>query len=336
MAYFEKTKTGKHRAHVDKLGVRESETFDTKRAAQEWAAKRESEILATRRGQFPRKTLGEVLDEYVRRFSARKEGAEWEAKRVAWLKRTSPWLTGKVISETTAADWARWRDERLAKVKPSTVLRDIALWSAVYHKATHELGPYVAASPLTHMDKPVDTGGREVLWSWSETRRVVRALGYVTGRAPTTKAQEVAYVLLLGLRTAMRCGEIVGLTAATVDLQTRVVTLPHKMQYLTGKPRRAPVQRQAACLLAALRGRNLEGGRFFTMNAGQVDGLFRKYRDRLMLGHLHIHDTRATAITRLARKVDVLTLSRITGIKDLRLLNERYYRERDEEIAARM
>lgn len=31
----------------------------------------------------------------------------------------------------------------------------------------------------------------------------------------------------------------------------------------------------------------------------------------------------------------MLTLSRITGIKDLRTLNDRYYREQDEEIAAR-
>lgn len=307
MAYIEKTKTGKYRAHVEKRGVRDSETFDTKRAAQEWGAKREAEILATGRGQFPRKTLGEVLDEYVARFSRKKQGAEWEAKRVDWLK-----------------------------VKASTVLRDIALWSAVYHKAMHELGPYVAASPITNMDKPVDTTQREVLWSWRETRQVVRTLGYVTGQAPAAKAQEVAYVVLLGLRTAMRCGEILQLSDQTVDRAGRVATLRHKMQYLTGRPRRVPMQKQAARLMAVLSSRQLEGGGYFTMSAGQVDGLFRKYRDRLGLGHLHIHDTRATAITRLARKVDVLTLSRITGIKDLRTLNDRYYREQDEEIAARL
>lgn len=336
MAYIEKTPTGKYRVHVEKRGVRESETFKTKREAQEWGAKREAEIVAAGRGQFPRKTLGEVLDEYVQRFSRRKEGAEWEAKRVAWLKRTSPWLTSKVISETTTADWARWRDARAAQVKASTIVRDIALWSAVYHKATHELGPYVAASPLTHMDKPTDSARREVLWPWGETKKVLRELGHRPGVAPVSKAQEVAYVLLVGLRTAMRCGEILSLSSATVDMRTRVATLEHKMQYLTGRPRRVPMEKQAARLLGLLAGRGLAGGAFFTMTPGQVDGLFRKYRDRLMLGHLHIHDTRATAITRLARKVDVLTLSRITGIKDLRTLNERYYRERDEEIAARL
>lgn len=336
MAYIEKTPKGKYRAHVEKRGVRESETFNTKREAQEWGAKREAEIVAAGRGQFPRKTLGEVLDEYVVRFSRRKEGAEWEAKRVAWLKRTAPWLTNKVMCETTTADWARWRDGRAAKVKASTIVRDIALWSAVYHKAMHELGPYVASSPLTHMDKPVDTTQREVLWGWRETKKMLRELGHRAGRPPATKAQEVAYVLLLGLRTAMRCGEIVSLSVASVDLSTRVATLKHKMQYLTGRPRRVPMERQALRLLCVLESRGLPGGAYFSMTAGQVDGLFRKYRDRLMLNHLHIHDTRATAITRLARKVDVLTLSRITGVKDLRVLNDRYYRERDDEIAARL
>jgi hypothetical protein len=48
------------------------------------------------------------------------------------------------------------------------------------------------------------------------------------------------------------------------------------------------------------------------------------------------HDSRGEALTRLARKVDVLTLSRISGIKDLKLLQEHYYRETSEQIAARL
>lgn len=336
MAYIEKTKTGKHRAHVEKLGVRESETFETKREAREWAAAREAEIVATGRGQFPRKTLGDVLDLYVARFSAGKRGAEWEATRVAWLKRTAPWLTGKVMSETTTADWARWRDERLAVVKASTVLRDMALWSAVYHKATHELGPYVAASPLTRMDRPKEPPPRTATWSRANIKLVVRRLGYVTGRAPQTKAQELAYALLVALRTSMRIKEVLSLSAENTNLQTRVAVVNHKMQYATGAPRRVAMQRQVVRLLSVLAARGLDGGRFFDTTPKRVDGLWRKYRAQLMIGDLTIHDTRGTAITRLARKVDVLTLSRITGIKDLRTLNERYYREQDEEIAARL
>jgi len=336
MAYFEKTKGGKHRAHVDKMGVRESETFDTKREAQEWATAREAEILAGKRGQFPRKTLGEVLDVYVKRVSSKKEGGDKEALRVEALKRDFPRLAAKVMSETTTADWAEWRDARLRVVSGSTVQRDINLFSAVYHAAMHELGPYVGASPLTKLEKPRENPPRTATWGWSTTKQVVRRLGYVTGRAPTTKSQEVAYLILVALRTAMRTQEVLGLSADSVNLQTRVATVGHKMQYVTGEPRRVPMQRQVVRLLEVLQARGLEGGRFFDTTPKRVDALWRKYRAQLMIGDLTIHDTRATAITRLARKVDVLTLSRITGIKDLRLLNERYYREQDEEIAARL
>ena len=55
-----------------------------------------------------------------------------------------------------------------------------------------------------------------------------------------------------------------------------------------------------------------------------------------MLADLHFHDTRAEALTRLSRKVDVLTLARISGHKDLRILSNVYYRESAAEIAERL
>ena len=47
------------------------------------------------------------------------------------------------------------------------------------------------------------------------------------------------------------------------------------------------------------------------------------------------HDARATAITRLAKKVDVLTLARIVGHKNLSQLMV-YYRESAEDIAKKL
>lgn len=336
MAYIEKSPSGKYRVHVDKLGVRDSETFGTKREAQEWGAKREAEILDGSRGKFPRKTLAEVLDIYVKRVSSKKEGARWEELRVEALKRNFPKLVAKVMSETTTADWAEWRDARQAKVSGSTVQREINLWSAVYHACMHELGPYVGASPFTNLEKPQENPPRTAVWDWRTLKRVLRRFGYVTGLPPKTKMQELAYALLVALRTSMRINEVLSLSTENVNLHTRVATVAHKMQYVTGAPRRVPMQRQVVRLLVVLEGRGLPGGRYFGTTPGRASSMWAKYREQMMLGDLTIHDTRGTAITRLSRHVDVLTLSRITGIKDLRLLNDRYYRERDEEIAARL
>lgn len=50
---------------------------------------------------------------------------------------------------------------------------------------------------------------------------------------------------------------------------------------------------------------------------------------------LHWHDARATAITRLARRLDILDLARMIGHANLGELRT-YYRERAEDIAARL
>ena len=66
-----------------------------------------------------------------------------------------------------------------------------------------------------------------------------------------------------------------------------------------------------------------------------LDVLFRKARDATLAGDLTFHDSRAFALTMLARKVDILTLSRISQHKDLSML-QRYYRETPESIAQRL
>lgn len=49
---------------------------------------------------------------------------------------------------------------------------------------------------------------------------------------------------------------------------------------------------------------------------------------------LHFHDSRADALTRLSRRMDVLRLSKISGHKDLNQLLEAYYRESAADVAA--
>lgn len=106
----------------------------------------------------------------------------------------------------------------------------------------------------------------------------------------------------------------------------------HKMQYLTGRPRQVPLTRHAARLLRPVAKRDS----CFSISAASLDTLFRKSRNRLLIEDLHFHDSRAEALTRLSRKVDVMTLAKISGHKDLRLLQEVYYRESPEDIAARI
>jgi integrase len=55
-----------------------------------------------------------------------------------------------------------------------------------------------------------------------------------------------------------------------------------------------------------------------------------------MIDGLTFHDTRATALTLLAKKVDVMVLARISRHKDIALLHRVYYRATADEIAAKL
>jgi integrase len=66
------------------------------------------------------------------------------------------------------------------------------------------------------------------------------------------------------------------------------------------------------------------------------DALFRKALAQRQLEGFTFHDARATALTHMARRVDVLTLQKISGHADVGLLARVYYRESAEDVAARI
>jgi integrase len=324
VAYIRKQRD-KWRVEVQRNGVRLSAVFETKSAAQQWGIREESALLAEKRGAFPKRTLSEAIDRYVEKVSSLKAGEKFERLRLEALKRDFPDLSSKALSKITTADLVAWRDARLLKVTKGSVQRDLNLISHVFTKARDEW-KWCGESPLTGMQAPGDNPPRDRLPTNSEIRRILRWLGYVTGRLPTTKQQEAAFAFLLALRTGMRAGEVLQLGPDTVA--GSVATVSHKMQHRTGRPRKVPLSRHALRLLRGFPG--------FTLSSASLDALFRKARDSLLIDDLHFHDARAAALTRFSRKVDVLELARISGHKDLRTLMSVYYRMSSEDIAGRL
>ena len=148
MAYARKVKNG-WRIEVARNGVRESRTFETKAAATLWAASRESEILAVKRGGIPRKTFAEALERYRDTISIGKKGGPFEAKRIGALLRDYPQLVQREFGAINGADLAQWRDARLKIVTKGSVQRDINLLSNVFTIARTEW-KWCKDSPLQH------------------------------------------------------------------------------------------------------------------------------------------------------------------------------------------
>lgn len=327
MAYLSKTKTG-WRAQIERDGVRQSKTFPHKATAQAWAAQQENAILTGAAGRFPAKTVSDAIDRYEREVSSQKRGERHEGLRFRALEREFPALCGKLIADVKTPDLVAWRDARLKIVSKGSVQRDINLLRNLWTVAAKEWH-WCGDSPWTALKMPGDNPARTQRIRWQDVKRIVRWLGYKTGQRPATKYQEVAWAFMIALRTAMRAGEVMGLTREAINLQTRVVTLGSHKTLETVGVRYVPITKHGARLLAVL------GDPPWTIKPASLDVLFRKARDACLLEHLHFHDSRAEALTLLSRRMDVLTLSKISGHRDLKQLMD-YYRESPESIAARL
>lgn len=331
MASYRK-RSGGWRAEVVKLGVRDSQTFDTKAAAVAWAIAREAEIMAqcgTSRASVSM-TVSEALARYKRDVSPTKEGQRWEELRLDRFDRELEWV-GELMGNITSEQVAQWRDERLKKVKSSTVRREMTLLSSVFEIARREWKTCLV-NPVRDAKRPSNGPPRERRVATGEISALINRLGYVEGQPPVTLLQELAYAFLLAIETAMRQGEILGMTAKWVNLRERFVHLPKTKN---GSTRNVPLSKRAGELLAPM----LEGkgatDRLFKIESASADTMFRKVRDELKIDGLTFHDTRHEAITRLARKVEVLDLARITGHKDLKSLMI-YYNATASEVAERL
>lgn len=323
-------RSGGWRAEVCRLGVRASKTFATKAEAQTWATMREAEILEQGGGRpefLNSHTLHDALARYAETVSTTKKGERWERVRLAAFAKQMDFV-GQLIQDIKAPDIARWRDERLKKVSGSSVSRDMALLSAVFSKAVKEWR-WCAANPVSQVSRPRKANPRDRRVYPHEADAILEQLKYQGGR-PETLSQELAVAFLLAIETAMRQGEILSLDWSRIYLAERYLVLDDTKN---GHARSVPLSNKAAELLERM-GASRRGP-VFRLKSGSADTLFRRARNAAGLHDLNFHDTRHEATTRLAAKLDVLELARVTGHKDLRQLMV-YYNPTASELAERL
>lgn len=317
MASFRKLKTG-WRAEVCKNNVRDSRMFDTKSAAMAWAIEREKEISE---GVTARTETGpDIFDRYLKEVSAAKRGYKWE--RIRLIKLIDHPLFDRAASEITPDHISHWKNERLKSVSASTVRREMNLLSHCFETARKDWR-WITDNPCTDVSKPSSAPARDRLISEIEVKLIRAALGWPEDMMAVTKMQMVAVGFMFAIETGMRMGEICGLTAENIS--ANVATLP---QTKNGTARRVPLSKRAVELLSFV-------PELWPLKPHQFEALFRKGRDRSGVVGLTFHDTRHEAITRLAKKLDVLELARMVGHRDIKQLLT-YYNETAENLAAKL
>jgi integrase len=184
MASIRKHKDG-YRAEVYIKGRRDSKVCSTKREATTWAISREAELQGLAGGQSTTHTLHQAFTKFAEEVSPDRRGTRWETIRLDALAKQ---IDNKKIAEVTPDDLNDWRKERLREVKPGTVLREIALLSAVFEAARLDW-KWIRVNPVGDMRKPPKPAHRDRLLAWREIRGILRALEHT--RRPRTVSQAV-------------------------------------------------------------------------------------------------------------------------------------------------
>jgi integrase len=265
----------------------------------------------------PGKTLGDLLRRYAEVVVEGKRGGRWESFRLLAVARDK--IGDVSLEKLSSQHLSDWRDRRLKEVSAASVDREITIISAAFTKAIKEWC-WLKENPMRNVQRPQTPPARTRRISDDELEKLLFVLGYDRESKPEMVQARIGAALLFTIETAMRAGEICGLTWARVDTGKR---LAHLDKTKNGHPRDVPLSREALRIIEQLRG--VDDVLVFALSTAQLDALFRKARDRAMIEGLHFHDSRREALTRLAAKVDVMTLAKISGHRDLRILSNTYY-----------
>jgi putative integrase/recombinase HI_1414 len=313
------------RVEVYRDGKRKSKTCSTKTEAILWGAEEEKKLELMANGMQPETLFSDVIKRYLNEVTPTKRGEKHEFNRLTRFLRHP--ITDKYISDVTCQDLELWIKERLETVKGESVRRELSTIGHIFKVAVERWG-YIQNSPMTGLQQPQASKPRTQRFAQEDIDEIVKISGY-NESLKTAKARTGA-AMLFAVETAMRAGEICNLTWNNVNLEKRTAFLPLTKN---GSSRTVPLTKAAVKILERLRDEIEQGDTCFQVKSNILDATFRKLKKAVNREYLHFHDTRREALTRLAKKVDVMTLAKISGHKDIRILQNVYYAPNMEEVA---
>jgi integrase len=236
-------------------------------------------------------------------------------------------LASTRLSELNASQIGAYRDERLKRVKPATIGRELGLLQHAFEIARREWAIPRFQNPVVAVRKPTLGNRRNRRLKAGELDRLRTSLGKCRNRL-------IPPLVALALETGMRRGEL--LNACWSDLSTGSRTL-HIPVTKNGESRTIPLSSAALDTLHAIKDSGLhDGERIFPLSKEAVRMAWDRATIRAGLGNLHLHDLRHEAISRFFEKgLTVPEVSLISGHRDPRMLF-RYTHLRAEDVVAKL
>ena len=223
-------------------------------------------------------------------------------------------FVNKTISQISSEDFAQYRDKRLQKVKPATLLREFCIVQHLFTVANKEWG-YNIPNPIKSIQKPKLNNRRERRLTNEEFTFLVKG---------NYHQQTLRHIIELALETAMRRGEILNIKPEHIKGQTLLISVTKN-----GNPRTIPLTKRALYILD-----NTELP--FPMSANAVRLAWDRLKKKGNITNLHFHDLRHEAISRFFEKgLSIPEVALISGHKDVRMLF-RYTHLKAEDILRKL
>ena len=283
---------------------------------------------------------------YIERLR-QEDGMNIERKQRQLTQSLIPHFGNKPLSQITAFDIERYKKhrseqsirsckklkpgEKLPKVRPATINRELATLSHLLNKAL-EWG-WIDRSPV-RVQKLKEGTGRITYLSVQQADALLEA-------SKADQSRQIYPFILIGLRTGMRKSEILSIRREHVDLGALRIYVPHAK----AGARTQPISPDLAAFLADYMETLPPGAEWLFTSPGARQGHtidIRKPFVRCVIAagldpkQVVRHTLRHTAITHLVQAgVDLPTVKRISGHKTLAMV-ERYAHQSGTHIALAM
>ena len=225
-----RVRQGRYQANVRRKGYATvTKTFTSREVAKRWIKSTE---IAIERGDYaPRCTItvGELMHKYENEYLPNlNNGGDSHKWRVRLLKR---YFNDLPLADLTPAHLAKYRDQRLLKVAPLTVKRDLSVLSSAINTAVIEWSVPLDLNPVSRIRfKNADVPRDRRLQHGEEQLLLSRAY-------PCLKRQ-----IIVAIETAMRQGEIYNIRKNDINVQHQTLRIPETK---TDKPRTIPLSTRA-------------------------------------------------------------------------------------------
>jgi len=233
-------------------------------------------------------------------------------------------MSHRTLAKLTSADVATYRDERLQRVAPATVVRELSTVSHCIDIATREWGLWLPRNPVKLVRRPPIPRGRTRRLLDGEEHRLLDACD--GGRTPPLRP-----LIILAIETGMRRGELLDLQWQHIDFK---LSIAHLTSTKNGDNRDVPLSRRAITTLQKLLADGVKHERLFPTTGNAVRLAFEHLRIRAGMADFRFHDLRHEGISRLFEKgLTIMEVATISGHQELRML-KRYTHLRAADLVA--